>query len=283
MDKMIITVAITGGAHGKSANPNIPEQPEEQIEAAIECWNAGASMVHIHVRDKDGKGVQDPELYRKVKEGIRARGCDMIINFTTGGTAGMTAAERLQSIDAGPEMGSLNMGTLVWGPMPDGNYYLASNPPNEVEWFCREMREKGVKPEMEVYSGVMMQEVDLLIKKEVLEKPYWINFVFGVPGQGSMRATWQNLTHCVSLLPPDSNYTVCGIGTAQLPMTSLAMVMGGHVRVGMEDNISYAKGEPVKSNAQLVERVVRQAKEIQREIASPEEARKIIGLKPLEM
>ena len=110
MEKLIITVAITGGAHGKKANPNLPEQPEEQIEQAIECWNAGASMIHIHARDKDGKGVQDPEVYRRVKEGIRARGCDVIINFTTGGTAGMTAAERIQSIEAEPELASLNAG-----------------------------------------------------------------------------------------------------------------------------------------------------------------------------
>jgi 3-keto-5-aminohexanoate cleavage enzyme len=281
MEKLIITVAITGGGQGKESNPNLPEQPEEQIEQTIECWNAGASMVHIHVRDKDGKGVQDPEIYRRVKEGIRAKGCDIITNFTTGGTAGMTPAERLRSIDAGPELASLNMGTLQWGPMADDSYYLANNPPHEVEWFCREMREKGVKPEMEVYSSVMIQDVNLLIQKGVLEKPYWINYVVGVPGQGSMLPTWQNLTHCVSLLPPDSNFTVCGIGTAQLPMTTMAMIMGGHVRVGMEDNIYYAKGELVKSNSQLVERTVRLARELQREIATPKEAREIIGLKPL--
>ena len=283
MEKLIITVAITGGGHGKEANPNLPEQPEEQIEQAIECWNAGASMIHIHARDKDGKGVQDPAIYRRVKEGIRARGCDAIINFTTGGTAGMTAAERLQSIEAEPELASLNMGTLQWGPWPDGSYYLANNPPNEVEWFCREMRKKGIKPEMEVYSAVMMQEVDLLIKKDVLKKPYWVNFVLGIPGQGAMRATWQNLTHCVSLLPSDANYTVCAVGPGQLPMISLAMVLGGHVRVGLEDNIYYAKGELAKGNAQLVERTVRQANELQRPIASPAEAREIMGLKPLEM
>ena len=105
----------------------------------------------------------------------------------------------------------------------------------------------------------------------------------GIPGQGAMRATWQNLTHCVSLLPPNSNYTVCAIGPAQLPMTTLSMVMGGHVRVGLEDNIYYSKGELAKSNAQMVERTVRQANELQRPIASPAEAREIMGLKALEM
>jgi 3-keto-5-aminohexanoate cleavage enzyme len=281
MEKLIITVALTGGGHGKKENPNLPEQPEEQIQQALECWRAGASMVHLHARDKNGKGVQDPAIYQQVKEGIREQGCDLIINFTTGGTAGMTPEERLKCVEAGPEMASLNMGTLQAGPLPDGTYYLANNPPNEVEWFAREMQKKGIKPELEVYSPIMLKDVNLLIKKGLIDKPYWVNFVLGVPGQGSMESTWQNLAYCASNLPPDSNFTVCAIATGQLPMTTLAIVMGGHVRVGMEDNIYYAKGELVKSNAQLVERTVRLAKELQREIATPDEARKIIGLKPL--
>ena len=281
MEKLIITVALTGGGHGKKENPNLPEQPEEQIQQALECWRAGASMVHIHVRDKDGKGVQDPLIYREVKEGIRAAGCDMVINFTTGGTVGMTPQERIRCLEADPEMASLNMGTLLAGPLPDGTYYCANNPPNEVQWFAQEMKKKGVKPEMEVYSGVMMKEVISLINKDLDAQPHWVNFVFGVAAQGAMESTWQNLTHCVSILPPNTNYTVCAIGNGQLPMTTMSILMGGHVRVGLEDNIYYAKKELVKSNAQLVERTVRLANELQREIATPEEARKIIGLPPL--
>jgi len=281
MKKLIITDAITGGMHGKEANPNLPEQPEEQIEQTIEAWKAGASIVHIHARDKDGKPTQDLEIYRKVKEGIRERGCDVIVQFTTGGGMGMTPKERLSSIEAGPEMASLNMGTLQWGPLPDGSYYLSNNPPNDLEWYAREMQEKSVKPELEVYNDNMMKDVYLLIKKGLLEKPYYINFVMGMPGQGTMEATWQNLVHCVSLLPPDSVFNVCAVGRHQLPMTTLSMLMGGMARVGMEDNIHYAQGELAKSNAQLVERTVRLAKELQREIATPDEAREILGLKKL--
>jgi 3-keto-5-aminohexanoate cleavage enzyme len=281
MEKLIITAAITGGAHGKKENPNIPEQPAEQIQQTLECWRAGASMIHIHARDKNGQGSQDPEIYRQVKEGIRATGCDIIINFTTGGTQGMLAAERLLSTDAGPEVASLNMGTLQAGPFPDGTYYCASNPPNEVEWFAREMKKKGIKPEMEVYSPIMMQDVRMLIDKGVVDKPYLVNFVLGIPGQGSMYATWQNLTYCASLLPLDSKFTVCAVGGNQLPMTTMSILIGGHARVGMEDNIYYAKGEKAKSNAQLVERTARITRELQREIATPEEARKILGIKEL--
>jgi 3-keto-5-aminohexanoate cleavage enzyme len=281
MEKLIITAAITGGVHGKTANSNLPEQPEEQIEQTIEAWKAGASVVHIHARDKDGKGSQDPEIYRKVKEGIQKRGCDIVINFTTGGTAGMTPEERLRSTEAGPDIASLNMGTINWGPLPDGTYYLSNNPPNELEWYARTMRERGVKPELEVYSPSMMKDVYQLIKKGLLEKPCYINFVLGVPGQNTMEATWQNLVHCVSLLPLDSLFNVCALAVGQLPMTSLSILLGGMARVGMEDNIHYAKGQLVKSNAQLVERTVRIAKELQREIATPDEARRILGLKKL--
>jgi len=281
MEKLIITAAITGGVHGKEANPNLPEQPEEQIEQTIEAWKAGASIVHIHARDKEGKGSQDPEIYKRIREGIRQAGCDIIIQFTTGGSAGMSPKERLGSIEAGPEMASLNVGTLNWGPLPDGNYYLSNNPPNDLEWYAREMKEKGVKPELEVYSAIMMKDVYLLIKKGVLEKPYYINFVMGVPGQGTMEATWENLTHCISLLPPDSVFNCCSLGPGQLHMTTLSMLMGGMSRVGMEDNIYYAKGELAESNAQLVERTVRLAKDLQREIATPDEARQILGLKKL--
>jgi 3-keto-5-aminohexanoate cleavage enzyme len=264
--------------HGKEANPNLPEQPEEQIEHTIEAWKAGASIVHIHARDMEGKPTQDVEIYRKLKEGIRARKCDAVIQFTTGGGMGMTPEERLRSIEADPEMASLNMGTLQWGPLADGSYYISSNPPNELEWYAKEMRNRGVKPELEVYNSIMLKDVRLLIDKGLLEKPYYINFVMGMPGQGTMEATWQNLSHCVSLLPPDSIFNVCAIGRHQLPMTSLSILMGGMARVGMEDNIHYAKGEPAKSNAQLVERTVRIAKELQREIAAPDEAREILAL-----
>lgn len=281
MEKLIITAAITGGVHGKHANPNLPEQPEEQIEQTIEAWRAGASIVHIHARDKNGTATQDSAIYRKIREGIRQRGCDIIIQFSTGGGIGMEPRERLGSIEADPEMASLNMGTLNY-PLPDGSYFLSNNPPNDIEWFAKEMKERGIKPEMEVYSPTMMKEVHNLIKKKLIDKPYYINFVMGLPAQQTMEATWQYLTWMMDLLPRDAIFNVTALGMHQLPMTSLSIILGGMARVGMEDNIYYAKGELVRNNAQLVARAVRIGKEVQREIATPDEARKILNLRKVE-
>jgi 3-keto-5-aminohexanoate cleavage enzyme len=278
MKKLIITCAITGGLHGKSANPNIPEQPEEQIMQTIDAWNAGASIVHIHARDKDGRSVQDNEIYKKVKEGIRSRGCDIIIQFTTGGGIGMSLEERLSSIYAGPEMASLNMGNVNY-PMGGGEYALFTISPTDLIWYAEKMKEQGVKPEMEVYSPAMLKEVNMLIEKGLLEKPYYIDFVMGMPAQGTLEATRQNLFFMIDQLPPDSVFNVCAVGRHQAAMTTFSILEGGMARVGMEDNIYYTKGELVKSNAQLVERTVRIARELQREIATPDEARMILGLK----
>ena len=279
MQKLIITVAITGGLHGKSANPNLPEQPEEQIQQIIDAWNAGASIVHVHARNQQGRSVQDVEIYKKVKEGIRSRGCDIVIQFTTGGGIGMSLEERLGSIEADPEMASLNMGNLNYPITGGEGYFLFQNSPTELVWYVEKMKEKGIKPEMEVYSVSMMREVNMLIGKGLLEKPYYINFVMGMPAQGALEATRKNLFYLIDLLPPDSVFNVCAIGREQLPMTTYSILAGGMARVGMEDNIYYGKGEPAKSNAQLVERTVRIARELQREIATPSEARRILGLK----
>ncbi len=280
MEKLIVTVAITGGLHGKSANPNLPEQPEEQIQQTIDAWNAGASIVHIHTRDNDGNSVQDVERYREIKEGIRARGCDIIVQFTTGGGIGMTNEQRLSSIEAEPEMASLNMGNVNY-PMPGGGYALSIFSPSDLVWFAEQMLAKNVKPEMELYSAAMLKEVDMLIEKGLLKKPYYINFVMGMPAQGAGKPTRRDLFFMIDSLPADSVFNVCGIGRTQLEMTTYAILSGGMARVGLEDNVYYAKGEKAKSNAQMVERTVRIANELQRPIASPDEARKILGLNPL--
>jgi 3-keto-5-aminohexanoate cleavage enzyme len=278
MEKLIITAAITGGVQGKSDNPNIPEQPEEQIQAAIDVWNAGAACVHIHARDKDGKPSQDVALYRKVKEGIRARGCDIVIQFTTGGSPGMTLAERLQSIEADPEMGSLNMGMSQF-QLPNGEYSLYSVSPKDLIWYATKMKERKIKPEMEVLASHQFREVKMLIREGLLEKPYYINFVMGMNAQGTMEATRENLFFMIDRLPPDSIFNVCAVGRHQIPMTTYSILEGGMARVGLEDSIYYSHGVLAKNNAQLVERTVRIANELQRPIASPDEARRILGLK----
>ena len=277
MEKLIITAAITGGLHGKSANPNLPEQPDEQIQQTIDAWNAGASIVHIHARNPKGESVQDPEIYRKVKEGIRAKGCDVIIQFTTGGGPHMSVKERIQSIEADPEMASLNMGNINY-PLPDGNNMLFINSPADLVWYAEEMKKRNIKPEMEVYAPTMLKEVHLLIEKGLLEKPYYINFVMGMPAQGTIEANRKNLIFMIDQLPSDSVFNVCSLGPSQLPMTTYAILEGGMARVGLEDNIYYRRGELAQSNAQLVERTARIARELQREIASPDEARTILGM-----
>ncbi|MBT3312193.1 MAG: 3-keto-5-aminohexanoate cleavage protein [Desulfobacterales bacterium] len=279
-NKLILTAAVTGGLHGKAANPNLPEQPEEQIQHAVDAWKAGASIVHLHARDKDGKGTQDNDIYRSVYEGIRAAGCDMIIQYSTGGAMGMSAEERLSAIYAEPEMASLNMGCVNY-PLPDGTFTMSNNPPNEIEWYAEEMKKLNIKPEMEVYSPTMMTDVHNLINKGLIDAPYYVNFVMGMPAQGAIAATWENLVYMVSLLPPDSVWNCCCVGRPQLHITTTAMLMGGMVRIGMEDNIYYKRGQLIEANKEVVARSARLAEELQIEIATPAEAREILGMEPV--
>lgn len=275
MEKLIITAALTGGIHGKEANPALPEQPDEIIRDAVRCHDAGAAVVHLHARDRAGKGVADARIFREMNEGIRAR-CGVIIQNTTGGP-GLPIAERITSLDAAPEMASLNMGSVVF--FHEGRELPFINLRSEIEAFAAAMLERGIKPEMEVYNPSMFGEVDNLIKRGLLSKPYYINFVMGVGGMGGFPGTMKNLAMMIDTLPAGAVFNVSGIGRAQLPMNTMAILAGGHARTGLEDCVMYGRGEPAKSNAQLVERVARLARELGREIATPDEARSILGMK----
>ena len=278
MEKLIITAALTGGMHGKQANPALPEQPGEIVDAAVECWNAGASIVHLHARDAVGRGVAEPDIFREINEGIRSR-CPLLIQDTTG-DAGIPVAQRILSLDTGPDMASLNMGTVVFFvPGPEGVEEVDFvNRRSEIEAFAVAMLERGIKPEMEVYSPAMFGEVENLIEKELVRQPYYVNFVMGVGGMGGYPGTPRNLNTMIDHLPEGAKFNVSGIGKAQLPMSAMAILTGGHARVGLEDNIYYRRGELASSNAQLVERVVRHAAELGRDIASPEDARAILAI-----
>jgi len=278
MEKLIITATLTGGMHGKEANPALPEQPGEIIEAAVECWNAGAAIVHLHARDASGRGIADPQIFGEINQGIRGR-CPLVVQDTTG-DAGIPVARRILSLDASPDMASLNMGTVVFFvPGPEGVEEVDFvNRRSEIEAFARAMLERGIKPEMEVYSPAMFGEVENLIEKGLVREPYYVNFVMGVGGMGGYPGTPRNLITMVDHLPRGAKFNVSGIGRAQLPMSAMAILLGGHARVGLEDNIYYRRGELASSNAQLVERAVRLAGELGREIASPAEARTILGL-----
>jgi len=274
MDKLMITAALTGGLHGKEANPALPEQPSEIVDAAVECWKAGAAIVHLHARDRQGRGAGDSGIFREINEGIRAR-CPVVIQNTTGGP-GIPVEERIRSLDAAPEMASLNMGSVVF--FSGGREIPFINMRSEIEAFARAMLERGIKPELEVYNPAMFGEVGNLIAKGLIAKPCYVNFVMNVSGMGGFPGTPRNLLTMVDLLPEGANFNVSGIGRAQLAMNTMAILLGGHARVGLEDNVFYKRGEPAASNAQFVDRVVRLAGELGREVASPDDARHLLDL-----
>jgi 3-keto-5-aminohexanoate cleavage enzyme len=269
LQPLIITVALVGAEVTRQDHPKLPITPEEIAEAAIECWKAGASICHLHVREADGKPTQNKELFRETIRQIQ-KSSDMIIQVSTGGAVGMTEEERLQPVSLAPEMATLTVGTVNFG---DDVFY---NSPKLIERFAKEMLTYGVKPELEIFDTGMIANAIRLWKKGLLQEPLHFDFVMGVPG--GIPATFQNLLHLVDALPPNATWSVAGIGRHQLPLATLAIMMGGHVRVGFEDNIYYSKGVLADSNAQLVERIVRIAKELDRPIATPEEARKILGI-----
>jgi len=278
-DKVVITVAQTGALVTKEMNPNLPEQPDEIAESAYACYNEGAAICHIHARDKDGKTTGSREVFREIHQKIRDR-CPIIIQDSTGGGPNLTREQRIECLEADPEMASLNMGTLM---RISGNYrgIPFANLPEDVEHYVGRMKELEIKPEMEVYNYAMFRDVENLIKKKLVNKPYYINLVLGMRYQGAIPATPNHLFHLLDFVPDESIVNVTAVGFAQLPITTLATILTGCIRVGMEDNIYFGKDKPVSSNAQLVARAVRIAKELNKEPASPSEARGILGLKRL--
>jgi 3-keto-5-aminohexanoate cleavage enzyme len=276
-DKVIITVAQTGALVTKSMNPNLPEQPVEIAESAYECFQEGAAICHIHARDREGKTTGSKEVFQRIHDQIRAK-CNIIIQDSTGGGPNLTLEQRVECLYARPEMASLNMGTLM---RVSGRYAGTpfANMREDIETYVTRMRELGVKPEMEVYSHAMFREVENLIHKNLVEKPYYINLVLGMKYQGALEATPKYLNSLIEFLPEDVIFNVTAVGSAQLPLTTMGMILGGCIRVGMEDNIYYSKGELAKSNAQLVARAVRIARELNKVPANPEEARRILGLR----
>jgi len=279
--KIIVTVAMTGGMHTKAANPNLPEQPAEIAEHAYASFNEGAAIAHIHARDEKGQPSGDSAIYRRIHELIRRR-CDIILQDTTGGGANLTVEQRIQAVlDAAPEMASLNMGSLV-RTKAKGEYRntVFRNTTDDIETFARSLLERGIKPEMEVYSHAMFREVENLIQKDLIRPPYLINLVLGMAHQGAETANAKTLISLINFLPPQTMFNVCAVGPAQLPLTTLSALLGVHVRVGMEDNVYYRQGELVASNAQLVARSVRILRELGLEPATPAEARNMLGLSP---
>lgn len=270
MDKLIITVAPVGAEVSKQDNPSLPLTALEIAEEAVRCEGKGASIIHLHVRDNQGKPTQNKQIFQAAIEEIKKR-TNLIIQPSTGGASWMTAEERLQPVELKPEMATLTTGTVNFGDE------VFSNPPLVVETFAKKLVENGVKPEIEVFEAGMIQNALNLVKKGILKMPLHFDFVMGVPG--GIPGTPRHLLHLVETLPAGCTWTVAGIGRAELPLAVMAIMLGGHVRVGFEDNIYYSKGVLAKNNAELVERIARIAGELGRPIAAPDEARQILGLK----
>lgn len=270
MEKLIITVAGVGAETTKEAQPNLPVTPREIGEDAARCAEAGASIYHLHVRDPEGRPTQAKEVFAAAIEEIRQR-TDIIIQTSTGGAMGMTADERLQPLELNPEMASLTTGTANFGED------VFFNDAGLIREFYQRMLARGVRPEFEIFEVGQIDNALRVVKEFGPPGPlmHW-DFVLGVPG--SMSGEPRNLVFLVDRLPEGSTWTCTGIGRWHMPVTMTALALGGNVRLGFEDNIFYTKGVKAESNAQLVARVARIAREWGRECATPEEARQILRL-----
>jgi 3-keto-5-aminohexanoate cleavage enzyme len=278
-DPVVITCALTGGIHGKEANPNLPEQPDEIVEQGVAAWRAGAAILHVHARNPDGSNTMSPEIYGELHERLKA-GTDAVIQLTTGGSPRLPVDERLNTVLLDPEMCSLNMGLLNF--FIGGEQVFFANHRSDIERFAREIAARNIRPELEVYSAAMLEEVQHLIGLGILTPPHVINLVFHTPTQGGTRGTPENLIDAVNrirALGEDVRINVTSMGPTQLPLTTIALAMGLNIRVGMEDNVLYRRGEPLDNNAQLVERAVRIARELDRPPATPAQARELLRLR----
>jgi len=262
----ILTAAICGAETTREMTPYLPITAEELAQEAARCHEAGAAIVHLHVRRDDGTPTQDRALFQKAIDAIRHR-TDVIVQTSTGGAVGMTADERAQPLECvpPPEMASLNAGSLNFGD----DVFL--NPFPLVREFARRMRAKGIVWELECYEACLK-----LAEEGVIDLPAHFDFVMGV--RGGIQATEDNLVFMVSKLPRGCTFNVAGIGRHQLPMAEIALRMGGHARCGLEDNIYSSKGVLAKGSFELVAKVADLARSARREVATPAQAREILKI-----
>ena len=271
MEKLIITAAICGAEVTKEQNPAVPYTVEEIVREAKSAYDAGAAIVHLHVREDDGTPTQSRERFRVCIDAIRQAIPDVILIPSTGGAVGMSAEERLQPTELMPEMATLDCGTCNFGDD------VFTNTMPMMRAFGRRMLENGIKPEYECFEmGHLETVLSMAAKGEVPGMPMQFNFVLGVPG--CTPATVGNLNWLVNRLPAGCTWTATGIGRSAFQLAAAAIVMGGNVRVGFEDNLYLSRGVLAKSNGELVAKVVRLADELGRGIASPAEARRILNL-----
>jgi uncharacterized protein (DUF849 family) len=301
MEKLIITAAITGAATVPSLTPYLPLTPKQIADSAIEAANAGAAIVHIHARrPEDGFPSSDPEHFREILTRIKEK-TDVVICITTGGSVLMTVEERAATVPLfKPEMCSFNMGSINFAlhtavkaikefKYPWEKQYLEmskdfifKNTFKDFEYLCNVTRENNTKPELEIYDVGHLYNLDHLVTEKMMTPPMHMQFVMGV--LGAIRGTPEDLTYLVTkakVLFGKENFTwsVIGVGAAEINLSTMAIHMGGHVRVGLEDNIFIKRGVLAKSNAELVEKVVKLADLLHRDVATPTDARRILKLK----
>jgi uncharacterized protein (DUF849 family) len=288
--KLIITVAPTGGMASKSQSANLPTQPDEIAESVHLSFKVGAAIAALHARRPDDQATCNADIYRSINSKIRSR-CDIILNNSTGGgssgdmlvarTDGLYESnfeERLKGCEAGAEMATFD--GMTFCDVHGGREILVLTPPSRCETLVKRMVERGIKPEWEVFSPThILQDVTRLIQKGYDKPPYYVNMVLGADKgfQGAMPYSHDILATMVAALPPQSIFCVSAIGPAQLPATTQAMLLGGHVRVGLEDNLYYSRGVLAR-NEELVARTARIAVELGLSVASPAEARDMLGL-----
>ncbi|MHA1151348.1 MAG: 3-keto-5-aminohexanoate cleavage protein [Alphaproteobacteria bacterium] len=269
----IITVAITGAVPHKKDNPAVPVTPAEQIESTHEAFEAGASLVHVHVREKDETSSSDPALFAEVQDGVRKHCPGMIVQFSTGGR-GRELSERGAMLDLDPEMASLATGSVNF---PTSVY---SNPPDFVEDLARTMRDRGIKPEIEIFDLAMLYNAARLVDKGLLEAPAHVQFVLGIPN--AMPARRSILDFLLSELDdvlPGATWTAAGVARHQFEVNKWCLELGGHCRTGLEDNIKFDRDRLAASNAELVARITEVCGAYGRHPASPAEARELLGIR----
>ena len=271
MQKLIITVALTGNVPTKEMNPNLPVTADEIGADVRRCAEAGAVLFHVHGRDADQQPTLDIDAFKERVRKIKTAAPEVIIQLSTGGRAGKDWEARANPVRLLPEMASFTTGS---NNLPGMIY---ENSPQFIEFLAGVFKETGVKPEIEVFETGMISNALYLQKKGLIEAPFHFDFVLGAPG--SMAGTVKNLVFLSESIPAGSTWTVAGIGKVEIPLATAAIAMGGHVRVGLEDNLYLPDGSPA-SNPKLVDKVVAIAKEIGRDIAGPDETRTLLSLTP---
>lgn len=271
-DKVIITAALTGAVTTKQDNPALPTQPEEIANAAIRCWEAGAAVVHIHVRDDNDQGSMRFDKFQETVGLIRQAKCPVVLNLTSSGGQGFSWEDRIKPFrELKPELASFDAGTMNWL-----NKVVFMNEPEFLERCGNAMIAAGVKPEIEVFDIGMLNTAKYYLKKGIIQAPAYFQLCLGAPG--GMEATVENLLYLVNHLPENCTWGAFGIGRGANEVLLAALALGGNIRVGLEDNVYYNHGQLARSNEQFVERVKRVANEFGRQAATSDEAREILGI-----